>query len=120
MKTLVAVLLGSSMALSFAAEAAPCRDIGAAVVDQYVAIARYKVETAEQIDAYNGLVSSQVSACERGVRMRRAGHAPKDAGVVMTVSAAQAVYRGNSDKMSGLNAVSMTQTSFSYGYSFGD
>lgn len=120
MKTLLAVVLGVSAVLSFAAEAAPCRDIGAAVVDQYVAIARYKVETPEQIDAYNGLVSSQVSACERGVRMREAGHAPKDAGVVMTVSAAKAVDRGNSDKMSGLNAVSMTQTAFSYGYSFGD
>ena len=63
MKTLIAVLISSSMALSFSAEATPCRDIAAAVVDQYIMVARYKVETQEQIDAYNGLVDSQVQSC---------------------------------------------------------
>lgn len=120
MKTLLAVLLGSSMALSFSAEAVSCRDIGASVVDQYVAVARYKVETPAQIDAYNGLVDSQVSACTEGKKMRLKGASPKDAGVAMTLAAAQAVDRGNSNKTSGLNAVSMTQTSFSYGYAFGE
>lgn len=120
MKTLLAVLLGSLMVLSFAAEAVPCRDIGAAVVDQYVAVARYKVETPEQIDAYNGLVDSQVSACTEGKKMRLKGGSPKDAGVAMTLAAAQAVDRGNSNRTPGLNAVAMTQTSFSYGYAFGE
>lgn len=120
MKTLLAVLLGSSMALSFSAEAVSCRDIGTAVVDQYVAVAQYKVETPEQIDAYNGLVDTQVSACENGKRMRLKGASPKDAGVAMTMAAAQAIDNGNSDSMPSFNAVSMTQTSFSYGYSFGE
>ena len=120
MKTLLAVLLGSSMALSFSAEAVSCRDIGAAVVDQYVAVARYKVETPEQISAYNGLVESQVSACAEGKSMRLKGASPKNAGVAMTLSAAQAVDRGNSNKTSGLNAIAMTQTSFAYGYAFGE
>lgn len=120
MKTLLAVLLGSSMALSFSAEAVSCRDIGAAVVDQYVAVARYKVETPEQISAYNGLVESQVSACSEGKKMRLQGAGPKDAGVAMTLAAAQAVDRGNSNGMPGLTAVAMTQTAFSYGYAFGE
>jgi hypothetical protein len=120
MKTLLAVLLGSSMALSFSAEAASCRDIGAAVVDQYVAVAQYKVETPEQISAYNGLVESQVSACDEGKKLRLKGASPKNAGVAMTLEAARAVDRGNSNGTPGLNAVSMTQTSFSYGYAFGE
>lgn len=120
MKTLIAVLIGSSMALSFSAEATTCRDIAAAVVDQYVAVARYKVETPEQIYAYKGLVTSQVGACDNGKRMRLRGASSKDAGVAMTLAAAQAVDRGNSDKTPGLNAVAMTQTSFSYGYAFGE
>lgn len=120
MKTLIAVLIGSSMALSFSAEATPCRAIAVAVVDQYVVVARYKVETPEQIDAYKGLVDSQVGACENGKRMRLRDASSKDAGVAMTLAAAQAVDRGNSDKTSGLNAIAMTQTSFSYGYAFGE
>ncbi len=120
MKTLLAVLLGSSMALSFSSEAVSCRDIGAAVVDQYIAVAGYKVETPEQISAYNGLVVSQVRTCLDGKKLRLRGAPPKEVGTVMTLSAAQAVDRGNSNSMPGLNAVSMTQTSFSYGYSFGE
>ncbi|MGL5904196.1 MAG: hypothetical protein ACRCZO_16055 [Cetobacterium sp.] len=120
MKTLVAVLLGSSMVLSFSAEAVPCRDIASAVVDQYVAIARYKVETPEQIEAYSSLVDSQISACAEGKKMRLRGGSAKNAGVAMTLAAAQAVDRGNSKSSPGLNAVAMTQVSFSYGYAFGE
>ncbi|EEJ2380119.1 hypothetical protein YJ25_004425 [Salmonella enterica subsp. enterica] len=120
MKTLLAVLLGSSMALSFSAEAVSCRDIGAAVVDQFVAVGRFKVETPEQISAHNGLVESQVSACAEGKKMRLKGVSPKDAGVAMTLAAAHAVNRGDSNKTSGLNAIAMTQTSFAYGYAFGE
>lgn len=120
MKTLVAVLLGSTMVLSFSAEATPCRDIAAAVVDQYVAVARYKVETPEQIEAYNGLVDSQAGACENGKRMRLRGASAKNAGVAMTLAAARAVDSGSSTSSPGLNAVAMTQVSFSYGYAFGE
>lgn len=120
MKYILGGILGASMVLSFSAEAVSCRDIGTAVVDQYVAVASYKVETPEQIGAYKGLVTSQVSACENGKRMRLKGASPKDAGVAMTMAAAQAIDNGNSDSMPSFNAVSMTQTSFSYGYSFGE
>lgn len=120
MKTLLAVLLGSSMALSFSAEAVSCRDIGAAIVDQFVAVARFKVETLEQIQGYNGLVASQISACDEGKNMRLKGANPKDAGVAMTLAAARAVDRDDSNKTSGLNAIAMTQTSFAYGYTFGE
>lgn len=120
MKTLIAVLIGSSMTLSFSADAVSCRDIGAAVVDQFVAVARFKVETPEQIQGYNGLVAAQVQTCLDGKKMRLRGASSKDAGVAMALAAAQAVDRGNSDKASGLNAIAMTQTSFSYGYAFGE
>lgn len=120
MKTLIAVLIGSSMALSFSAEATSCRDIGAAVVNQFVAVSRFKVETPEQIQGYNGLVAAQVQTCLDGKKLRLRGASSKDAGVAMTLAAAQAVDRGNSDKTSGLNAIAMTQTSFSYGYAFGE
>lgn len=119
MKTLIAVIIGSSMALSFSAEATPCRDIAAAVVDQYVAVARYQVETPEQVEAYNGLVGSQVNACQNGKKMRMGGASSKDAGIAMALTVAQAVDQGTSNKISGLNAIAMTQTSFSYGYAFG-
>lgn len=120
MKTLIAVLIGSSMALSFSADAVSCRDIGTAVVDQFVAVARFKVETPEQIQGYNGLIAAQVQTCLDGKKMRLRGASAKDAGVAMTLAAAQAVDRGNSDKTSGLNAIAMTQASFSYGYAFGE
>ena len=120
MKYILGGILGASMVLSFSAEAVSCRDIGTAVVDQYVAVARYKVETPEQISAYNGLVASQVSACAEGKKMRLSGASSKDAGVAMTMAAAQAVDRGNSNGTPGLNAVAMTQTAFSYGYAFGE
>lgn len=120
MKTLLAVLLGSSMALSFSAEATTCRDIAAAVVDQFVAVARFKVETPEQIQGYNGLVASQVQTCIDGKKLRLSGASSKDAGAAMTMAAAKAVDHGNSNKTSGLNAIAMTQTSFAYGYAFGE
>ncbi|EFR7340338.1 hypothetical protein H0R35_003198 [Salmonella enterica] len=120
MKTLLAVLLGSSMALSFSAEAVSCRDIGAAVVDQFVAVAGFNVETPGQISAYDGIVSSQVSACIDGKKLRLSGVPPKDAGIAMTTAAAKAVDRGDSNKTSGLNAIAMTQTSIAYGYAFGE
>lgn len=120
MKTLIAVLIGSSMVLSFSADAVSCRDIGTAVVDQFVAVARFKVETPEQIQGYNGLVAAQVQTCLDGKKMRLRGASSKDAGVAMTLAAAKAVDRGSSDKTSGLNAIAMTQISFSYGYAFGE
>lgn len=120
MKTLLAVLLGSSMALSFSAEATPCRDIAAAVVDQYVAVARYKVETPEQIDAYNGLVDTQVGACENGKKMRLRGAKPQDAALAMVLAAAKNTDAGGAKTIGGLNATAMTQTTFSYGFAFGE
>ena len=120
MKTLLTVLLGSSMTLSFSARAVSCRDIGAAVVDQFVAVGHFKVETPEQIQGYNDLVALQVRTCIDGKKLRLSGALPKDAGVIMTLAAVQAVERGNSNKTSGLNAVAMAQTSFAYGYAFGE
>lgn len=120
MKTLIAVLIGSSMAFSFSAESTPCRDIAAAVVDQYVAVARYKVETPEQIDAYKGLVDSQVGACENGKRMRLRGAKSHDAALAMVLAAAKNTETGGARTNGGLNATAMTQMSFSYGYAFGE
>lgn len=120
MKTLIAVLIGASMALSFSAEATPCRDIGAAVVNQFVSVSRFKVETPEQIQGYNGLVAAQVQSCLDGKKMRMGGASSKDAGIAMALTVAQAVDQGTSNKISGLNAIAMTQTSFSYGYAFGE
>lgn len=120
MRTLIAVLIGSSMALSFSAEAMPCRDIAAAVVDQYVAVARYKVETQEQIDAYKGLVQSQVDGCLRGKKMRLRGAKPQDAATAMVLAAANNTDAGGAKTTGGLNATAMTLTSFSYGYAFGE
>lgn len=120
MKTLIAVLIGSTMALSFSAEATQCRDIGAAVVDQFVAVSRYKVETPEQIEAYNGLVSAQVSACQNGKSMRLRGAKPQDAAMAMVLAAAKNTDGGGAKTEGGLTATAMTQTSFSYGYAFGE
>ena len=120
MKTLIAVLICSSMALSFSAEATPCRDIGAAVVNQFVAVARYKVETPEQIDAYKDLVDSQIGACENGKRMRLRGAKSHDAALAMVLAAAKNTDDGGAKTEGGLTALALTQTSFSYGYAFGD
>lgn len=120
MKTLIAVLIGASMALSFSAEATPCRDIAAAVVDQYVAVARYKVETAEQIDAYKGLVASQVASCESGKRARMRGQSAQNAATAITLAAAKAVDKGTASSVVGFTSVTMTQTAFSYGFAFGE
>lgn len=120
MKVLIAVLIGSSMAFSFSAEATPCRDIAAAVVDQYVAVARYKVETPEQIDAYKGLVQSQVDGCQNGKKMRLRGAKPQDVALAMVLAAAKNTDGGGAKTEGGLTATAMTQTSFSYGYAFGE
>lgn len=120
MKTVIAVILGSTMALSFSAEAASCKDIGAAVVDQFVAVAGYKTETAEQISAYKGLVEAQVDSCESGKRARLQGQSSQNAAASITIAAAQAVQRGNASSVSGFAGVTMTQTAFSYGFAFGE
>jgi len=120
MKTVIAVILGSTMALSFSADAASCKDIGAAVVDQFVVVAGYKTETPEQISAYNGLVDSQVASCENGKRMRLRGQSSNNAAVSITIAAAQAVDRGSAKSVPGFTSLAMTQTAFSYGYAFGE
>lgn len=120
MKTVIAVILGSTMALSFTAEATPCKDIGAAVVDQFIAVAGYKTETPEQISAYNGLVDSQIASCESGKRMRLRGQSAESAATSITLAAAKAVDKGTASSVTGFTSVTMTQTSFSYGYAFGE
>ena len=70
--------------------------------------------------AYKGLVDSQVSACENGKRMRLRGSKPQDAALAMVLAAAKNTDDGGAKTEGGLAALAMTQTSFSYGYAFGE
>lgn len=118
MKTLLAVLIAATAALSFGAKADSCRVIGANVVNQYVDVARFKVETPAQIEAYNGLVDSQVTACQRGLSLRKKGASPVD--IHKIIRGAMSELDKPAALVETVPSASMTVLSLSYGYSFGE
>lgn len=120
MKNAITALFVTAFALGMAssAGAATCQEIGKSVVDNYVATARYSVNTDAQTEAYNALVATQVTMCDTAVGMRKRGVDAKTAAtVISTVIAnnAKTVTDANGVVTSGISTMSA-----SLGYAFGE
>lgn len=120
MKNVITALLVTTFALglSSSVRATTCKDIGKSVVDNYVAVAGYSVQTETQVTAYNSLVETQVDICRTSVQMRKRGASPESAAKVILSTANGAARTARTND--GVVANSMSQMSASLGYAFGE
>lgn len=114
MKTLITAAI---LTLSFGANATSCESIGRSIVDQYSAAGDFSNDTPERRKAYENLVEAHVKACRAGVDVRKKGLTPQElAKVVDTSYATPAVV----DSFTPIISKSMTITSYTQGYAFGE
>lgn len=114
MKNLIATAL---LTLSFGASAASCEDIAKTIVDQYYSVGGFANDTPERKTAYENLVQAHVGACRGGVDLRKKGVTPQElAKIVDTAYTTPTV----ADSFTPVISKSMTITSYTQGYAFGD
>lgn len=106
-----------TLGLSASAQATSCDTIAKSIVDQYVSAANFATETPEQKGAYAGLVEAHKMTCQAGVAVRNKGMTPEDvAKVVQTTSRAA----GDEKTINHVISRSMSITSYTQGYAFGE
>lgn len=111
------VITAVILTLSFSASATTCDTIAKSIVDQYVSAANFATETTEQKEAYAGLVEAHKITCQAGVAVRNKGMTPEDvAKVVQTTSRAA----GDDKTINRVISRSMSITSYTQGYAFGE
>lgn len=114
MKTLITAAI---LTLSFGAHAKSCEAIGRSIVDQHSAAGGFSNDTPERKNAYENLVAAHVKACRAGVAVRKKGLTPQElAKVVDTAYATPTVV----DSFTPIISKSMTITSYTQGYAFGE
>lgn len=115
MKTLISAVILST--ISFGVSATSCEAIGRGVVDQYSAAGGFSNETAAQKVAYEDLVSAHVRACQGGVALRNSGKTAKE---VEQIIAGAYAGEAKSETITPVISKSMTITSYTQGYAFGE
>lgn len=114
MKTLITAAI---LTLSFGASATSCEAIGRSIVDQYSAAGGFSNDTAERKNAYENLVEAHVKACRAGVDVRKKGLTPQELAKVVDTSYATPEIVGS---FTPIISKSMTITSYTQGYAFGE
>lgn len=111
------VITAVILTLSFSASATTCDTIAKSIVDQYSAAGGFNNDTPERKAAYLDLVGAHVNACRAGVDVRKKGLTPQElAKVVETAYSTPAVV----DSFTPVISKSMTITSYTQGYAFGE
>lgn len=118
MKNVITAVIVASFALGMSSgvKATSCDDIAKAVVDQYVVAANFSTETPEQKEGYAGLVAAHKATCLSGVAVRNKGMGPEAVAKIIQTSA-----RGSTgETINQIISRSMTVTSYTQGYAFGE
>ncbi|QHJ79657.1 MAG: hypothetical protein [Caudoviricetes sp.] len=115
MKTLISAIILST--LPFGASATSCEAIGKSIVDQYSSAGGFHNDTSERKTAYENLVEAHVKACRAGVDVRKRGLTAQELAQVVETSYATPATVGS---FTPVISKSMTITSYTQGYAFGE